>query len=205
MIIIDDISQRDPEWYALKAGVPGASEFSRIVQADGSPSKSRQEYIYELAGEKITGIQEETYQSFSMKQGIIREDEARRTYEFVTGESVHQVAFVFKDEKRNVGCSPDSLMPNTGLEIKCPMMKHHAKQLLNGGIPSDKHRQIQGSMWVCGFSIWQFMSYYPGMAPFILEVERDYKFTSALEHEMESFLQELEETYDKLRRKHGSM
>lgn len=199
MIIVDDIEQRSPEWYRIKAGIPSASEFSRIVQADGSPSKSRQEYLYELAGEKITGIQEETYQSFSMVQGIAREDEARDTYEFITGEPVRQVAFVFKDEKRNVGCSPDGLVENSGLEIKCPMMKHHTKQLLKGGVPSDKHRQIQGSMWVCGFHTWQFMSYYPGMKPFILEVQRDYKFTSALEYEMERFIIELESIYQKLR------
>ncbi len=199
MIIIDDIDQQSEEWFTLKAGVPGASDFSRIIQANGKPSKSRQEYLYELAGEKIIGTKEATYQSFAMEQGNKREAEAREYYEFVTGKDVQQVAFVFKDENRDVGCSPDGLMPNKGLEIKCPILKHHTKQLIEGGIPNEKHRQIQGSMWVCGFNFWIFMSYFPGMPPFILEVERDNKFISTLEVEMKSFLSELKETYDTLR------
>ena len=200
MIIIDNISQQSPEWYRLHAGVPGASSFSRIVTTKGEPSKSQQDYIYELASEKMTGTREQGYMSFAMEQGIIREEEARVFYELITGESISQVGFVFKDKERRVGCSPDGLLglqnPITknpsGLEIKCPLGKTHVKYLLSGKLPTDYFIQVQGSMWVSGFNKWVFMSYYPGMPPFILEVERDYKFTSALEVEMEAFLEELE-------------
>lgn len=199
MIIVDDISQQSPEWNALHAGVPGASSFSRIVTTKGEPSKSQEDYIYELACEKITGTREQGYTSFAMEQGIVREDEARKLYEFISDEPVRQVGFVFKDEKRACGCSPDGLLSGSGIEIKCPLGKTHVKYLLNRKLPTDYFVQVQGSMWVCGVNSWIFFSYFPGLEPFILEVQRDYKFTSALEVEMESFLQQLETVYRKLK------
>ena len=125
------------------------------------------------------------------------------------GDIVRQVGFVFKDEDRLVGCSPDALIydlddtdllnPVTGLEIKCPKMKTHVAQLLNGGLPAEKFQQVQGSMWVCGFHSWEFISYHPGMAEFRLTVRRDYKFTVALDSEMIMFLDELDEVYNQLK------
>jgi hypothetical protein len=126
----------------------------------------------------------------------------------VTGDVVKQVGFVFKDEKMNVGCSPDALIfdpsdlcdPVTGLEIRCGKMKTHVKQLLTEDFPKDKFQQIHGSMWVCNFHSWEFIAYHPGMPEFRLTVLRDYKFTSALEYEMEMFLDELDEVYNKLKK-----
>ena len=34
MIIIDDIEQGKPEWFALKAGVPSTSSFDKIVTTE---------------------------------------------------------------------------------------------------------------------------------------------------------------------------
>ena len=220
MIIIDDIDQLSPEWYALHAGVPGAASFDRVVKANGDPSKQREEYLYELAGERRIGTREDGYMSWDMRKGIEREGEARTYYEYLTGEVVRQVGFVFKNEERRVGCSPDGLIlgkavadiyPDityddaylTGLEIKAPKMKNHVKTLLEREVPDDKWIQIQGCMWVCSFHSWQFLSYFPDMDPVILTVERDYKFTSDLEHEMMSFLDELDEVYKELTEKTG--
>lgn len=211
MVIIDDIEQQTEEWYRLKAGVPGASSFDRIVTPTGDPSKSRDDYILELAGERMIGIQEEGYVSWDMRKGIEREDKARACYEYMTDDTIKEVGFVFKDDTRRVGCSPDALIydlddtdlldPVSGLEVKCPKLRNQVSQLLNGGLPPDKVIQIQGCMWVCGFHSWEFISYFPGMDPYILNVKRNYKFTSALEEEMIMFLDELDEVYDKLIRR----
>lgn len=206
MIIIDNIDQRSESWHKLRAGIPTASEFSRIVKENGDPSKSRQDYLYELAGERIIGMSENGYQSWDMLKGIEREDEARAYYEFLTGETVKQVGFVFRDKHRNVGCSPDGLimhlptnLPKRGLEIKAPKLKNHVAQLLTKTLPPDKYHQIQGCMWVCSLYSWSFISYYPGMELFILDIQRDYKFTSALEYEMEIFIEELDAVEKELR------
>lgn len=208
MIIIDDIEQRTDEWFRLKAGIPGASSFDRIVKPNGDPSKSREDYILELAGERMTGIQEEGYSSYHMRKGTEREGKARECYEFMTDDTTKEVGFVFKDESRRVGCSPDSLIydplidetaPVSGLEIKCPKLSNHVAQLLNPELPPDKFQQVQGCMWVCNFHSWEFISYFPDMDPLILTVQRDYKFTSALETEVLMFLDELDEIYKQLK------
>lgn len=209
MIIIDDIDQQGEEWFKLRAGIPTASEFHRIVQPNGESSASRQDYLYELAGERIAGVKESGYTSWDMKKGIEREPEARLCYEHVTDDIVRQVGFVFMDEDRSIGCSPDGLIfdpddlvnPVCGLELRCGKMKVHVKQLLTEAFPLDKFQQIHGSMWVCGFHSWEFMAYHPGMPEFRLTVRRDYKFTSALEFEIEGFLEELDEVYKKLKEK----
>jgi len=215
MIIVDDVEQKSPEWYQIRAGIPTASNFSRIVTPKGDPSKSQQDYVYELAGERIIGTSENGYQSWDMLKGLEREDEARAYFEFVTGNEIRQVGFVYKDDSASVGCSPDGLIMHpdlrsgsmsvfenevkSGLEIKCPKLKNHVAQLLTKELPPDKFHQIQGCMWVCGVHSWIFMSYYPNMPPFILEVQRDYKFIGALEYEIERFNEELDAVYKQLR------
>jgi hypothetical protein len=230
MIIIDDIEQKSQEWHRIRAGIPTASEFSKIVKENGDPSKSQEGYIHQLAGERILGMSENGYQSYDMLKGIEREAEARAYYEFVTGETVKQVGFVYKDMSKSCGCSPDGLIKSfmtrcssvspekypmeslptfepprefytKGLEIKCPKLKNHVAQLLSKELPPDKFHQIQGCMWVCDLHSWVFLSYYPGLPPFILEVQRDYKFIGALEYELERFNEELEAVYKELKDK----
>jgi len=158
MIIIDDTDQRSEEWDNIRSGIPTASDFSRIVQKNGDPSDSRQNYLYELAAERITGRKEDGYTSWDMKKGIENEAEARLCYEHTSGDIVRQVGFVFMNEDRQVGCSPDGLIfdpddlvnPVCGLEIRCEKGSIHVKQLLTESVPSDKFQQIHGSMWVCG-------------------------------------------------------
>jgi len=199
MIVEDSFEQRSDEWFRAKAGVPGASSFDKIITPSGVPSKSAKEYAYHLAGEKLLGRIEEGYVSYAMRQGTDREDEARQAYEIITGHEVRQAALVYKNESRNVACSPDGLMPEKGLEIKCPMLKTHVKYMLfSDALAEEYFVQVQGSMWVCGLSEWDLMSYYPGMPPVILTIERDDNFISKLESEMISFLRFLNEIHLKL-------
>ena len=199
MIIEDSFEQRSDLWFRAKAGVPGASSFDKIIAPSGVSSKSAKEYAYQLAGEKLLGRIEEGYVSFAMQQGIEREDEARQAYEIITGNEVRQVALVYKNESKNVACSPDGLLENKGLEIKCPILKTHVKYMLfSDALAKEYFCQVQGSMWVCGLSEWDLMSYYPGMPPVISTIERDDNFISKLESEMISFLRFLNEIHSKL-------
>ena len=205
MIIEDSFLQRSEQWREAKAGIPGASNFNKIVTSKGAPSKQAKDYIYQLAGEKILGRIEETYTSFAMQQGIDREDEARLLYELITGKQVHQVALVYKNDSKSVSCSPDGLLDaqrlkdQKGLEIKCPLLKTHVKYLLdNTTLIKEYFIQVQGSMWVCDFNTYDLMSYVPGMPDLILTVKRDNEFIAALETEMIKFLRELEKVYDRL-------
>ena len=102
--------QNTPEWDALRLGVPSASQFEKIVQSDGARSKSRDGYLYDLAGELRTGERQEKYKNSDMDRGHEREAESRQVYEFIHGVTVELVGFCFYDEKKLFGCSPDGFV-----------------------------------------------------------------------------------------------
>lgn len=188
-----DVAQLSPEWFAARCGVPSASNFDKIVTATGAPSKQAEKYLWRLAGERITGIAEETYQNAAMLRGIELEVEARKLYELTTGETVRQVGFCLEDD--GYGCSPDGLVGDEGMiQIKCPIMTTHVGYLLNGGPVSDYFQQIQGELLVTGSKWSDLMCYYPGMKPSITRIERDEGFIKKLKVELENFIKELEET-----------
>jgi hypothetical protein len=55
-------------------------------------------------------------------------------------------------------------------------------------------------MYVTGRKWWDFLSYYPGMPPLIVRVHRDREFIIKLAAAINIFNEDLEETYQKLRR-----
>jgi len=74
---IIECSQRSPEWYEVKRGIPSSSGFSDIITSTGKPSKSAMGYAQELAAERISGFTELSYQSRAMEEGSRREEESR--------------------------------------------------------------------------------------------------------------------------------
>ena len=147
------------------------------------------------------GREVDGYTNAAMQHGTAMEPEGRALFEFITGLELKQVGLVYRDESRRVLCSPDGLLPNAGFEQKNPLAKTHAKYLFDGKLPSDYFQQCQGSMWVCGFESWWFLSNYPGMPPLLLEVKRDEKWIAKLEVVMSEFLDELDNVYQKLLQK----
>ena len=201
MIIIDDIKQGTPEWLAEKLGKPSASNIDKIITNDGKLSKQREGYLYELAGEVITGRQENSFKSAAMEQGTERENESRNFFEFISGATIKQVGVIYKDERKLFLCSPDGILEDKkeGLELKNPLAKTQIKYLLDGKLPSEYYGQIQMSLYVTGYDYWNFVSYVPGMKPLILRVTRDEKFIKALKVELEIFTQELNKLVEKIK------
>uniref|UniRef100_A0A6M3JJX8 Putative exonuclease n=1 Tax=viral metagenome TaxID=1070528 RepID=A0A6M3JJX8_9ZZZZ len=199
MIIIDCVQLSD-EWFSEKAGVPSAGSFDKIVTTKGEPSKSAKGYMYQLAAEAITGKCEQGYQSGPMSVGIEREEESRALYELIYGVEVQQVGFIYPDEQKKWGCSPDGIINGEyGLEMKNVLPKTQIKYLLDEKLPTEYIQQVQGSLLVTGFDRWDFFSYSPGLDPFILQVERDEKFIEKLRAELDKFCLELSEIIKKLK------
>ena len=201
MIPLWDIEQGSDTWFAEKAGKPGASSFDKIITTKGEPSKTRQDYIFQLAAERIVGREVDGYTNSAMQRGTAMEPEGRALFEFITGKTLRQVGLVYRDESRRVLCSPDGLLENAGFEQKAPLAKTHAKYLLAGTLPYDYFQQVQGSMWVCSFEKWFFQSHYPGMPPLIIECHRDEKFISRLAVIMDEFLNELDHVHAEILKK----
>lgn len=188
---IIDCEQGSPGWYKIRCGIPTASGFDKIVTSRGEPSKQREGYLYQLAGERITKCPAETYQNEDMLKGKQLEDEARKYYEFAYRVKVKQVGFCL--EEKLYGCSPDGLVgPGGLLEIKCPKGSTHVKYLLDDKVPLDYWQQLQGQLLVTGRTWVDFMSYVPGMKPLIVRVKKDKKFLIALERELKVFCANLE-------------
>jgi len=198
MVIIDCI-QGEEQWFSEKAGKPGASNFDKIITTKGEPSKSAKKYLYQLAGESLTGLKAESYQNAAMLRGIELEPKARSLFELVHDVEVKQVGLCYPDEQKKYLCSPDGLLDDAGLEIKCPEIQTHVSYLLEGKLPTDYFQQVHGGMAVTGLSSWVFMSYYPGLPPFIIKVERDEAFITKLKAELDSFCYELALTVKRLK------
>jgi hypothetical protein len=195
---IIECEQLSPEWIAARCGIPTASAFDKIVTSKGERSTQRQKYMYQLAGERVAGAPEETYQNGAMQRGILLEPEARSFYELVTGQEVRKVGFCLADGEK-FGCSPDGFVGTDGLlQIKCPSLAVHVGYLLGGKLPTDYFQQVHGEIFVTGREWSDFMSYYPGVKPFIVRVTRDGAFNALLHSELQAFCTELEETIKRI-------
>jgi len=194
------MEQNSPEWVTEKLGKPSASRCSEIISPKGKPSASAKPYMYELASERITGAKNpDKYTNNFIQEGHDREQEARDLYCLVNEVELESVGVVYRDEKKQYLCSPDALVLNPifsgdeGLECKNVMPKTQVKRLIDNVLPSEYFGQIQFSLLVTGFKIWNFFSYAPCMRPLHIRVQRDEKFIALLEIELNLFCKRLDE------------
>lgn len=196
---IINCEQGSPEWHAVRAGCVTASEFDTVLAQGkgGAPSKTRQTYLYKLAGEILTGEVVESYTNAHMERGKIMEDEARAYYQFKTDQEIQQVGFL---KRGQVGCSPDGLIEANGMhEIKTKLPHLHIAVLLADHLPPEHKAQCQGSLWVAEREWIDFQSYWPKLPPFIKRVYRDEVYIAELAKSVEAFVEELNALVHKLR------
>ena len=192
-MIILDVEQGSLAWLQARAGLPCSSNFDRIITTKGEPSAQRQKYLYTLTGERLTGMPMETYTNGNIERGKELEAEARAAYEFITDNEVKQVGFCL-NEGRSYGNSPDGLIgEDGGLEIKCPTLSVAVEYLDKGKLPTAYWQQLQGALLVTGREWWDFCSYFPGLPPLIVRVERNEEFIEKLHDELVVFCIELDE------------
>ena len=103
-----DCVQGTPEWFAIRCGIPTASNFDKIITTKGDPSKQRTKYLWQLAGEYVAGKSDETYQNAAMIRGVEIEPEARTYYEITNGVEVEKVGFCLAEG--GYGASPDGFV-----------------------------------------------------------------------------------------------
>jgi hypothetical protein len=205
-IILDNFLQRSPQWIEARLGNPGASSISKIITSKGEPSKQREDYLLQLAAERITGRCEEGgFLSQHMINGIEREEPARALFEMITGLEVRQVGIVYKDERRHCHCSPDGLISDDAiLELKNPMAKTHIRSLIDGTLPPEYFSQCMMSLYVCERDLLYFMSNADGLPPLILEVRPDEKYIEKLAKALDDFWADLEKTVEKIKAMKGT-
>lgn len=195
-----DAQQGSEKWFRAKLGVVSASNASKAVAK--RDSETRLTYMSELVAQICTGMIEEINSKY-MDWGNTHEDAARSHYEFMTGQTMTQVPFVFKDDTFREGCSPDGLVSALkGAEIKCPFNSvHYVKFFAEGSIKSEYQWQYQYTMRVMGADKWDFCQYDPRMKknPLkILTVERDDEKQRAFDDLIPAFIMDMDKMLAKL-------
>jgi hypothetical protein len=178
-LIILNHEQGTEDWFNARLGVPSASNYAKLITATGNPSTSADGYINQLIAERMTGERAEIYTNAHMERGTALEPEARAYYEFMRDMEAQEVGFCLHDEVKT-GCSPDALVGDGGLEIKCPSSAVHVSYLRENRLPPAYKQQVMGCMWITGAEWWDFLSYHPAMPSLLIQVKREQKYIDAL-------------------------
>lgn len=200
-----DIIQGTDAWHQLRLGKVTASRVADIMaKTKTGVSASRQNYLIELALQRVTGTIEPTYTNDAMAWGTATEPQARVAYEVKTGNFVDQIAFVNHPTIEWFGCSPDGLVNSDGLiEIKCPNSATHWATIKDGKPPTKYIIQMQTQMAVTNRQWCDFVSFDPRMPErsqlFICRVERDKTMIEEIESEVVKFLSEVESEVNLMR------
>ena len=172
-MIVHDCVQGSDEWKKLRAGVPTASEFSRIITSTGEQSKSRFGYACDLAAEKFAGgpMDDSWAGNAWTERGKEVEAEARARYEFQNDVAIQQIGFCTSDDGV-AGCSPDGLVGDEGMiETKVLKSQHHVTAILrfkkDGSIDPGYIQQTQGQLWVTGRK-WVDLVFYSPLLPMLV-------------------------------------
>lgn len=119
------VEQGSQEWLNLRAGIPTASCFDKIVTPTGKLSKSARGYMSWLLAERVLGMPILTKQSVAMIRGTQFEADAVSFYANLCEFKISTVGFVTTDDGR-IGASPDRWAGESGQwEIKVPEIQTH--------------------------------------------------------------------------------
>lgn len=191
-MIVHDVVQGTTDWLSIRAGIPTASAFDRIITPKGKPSTQAEKYMHLLLAERMMGHPVTGFQSAWMERGKELEGEAVLYYEGVRELDTQVIGFVTNDE-RTIGASPDRFVGDDGLlELKVPAEHTHVGYLLTRAVDAEYYPQVQGQLWVTGRKWLDIMSYHPEMPPAIIRVERDEAYIATLREGVMTFSAALE-------------
>lgn len=197
-LIVHDMEQGSPEWFAIRSGKPTASEFSTVM-AKGE-GKTRRAYMLKLAGEILTGEPMVNYQNAAMLRGKEQEGDARDRYSLLYDCEPVIVGFL-EEPDVGAGASPDALLGDDGLlEIKSADPHVLIDKLMRGSFPSEHVAQAQGNLWISGREWIDLAIFCPRLPLFVKRATRDESYIANLAAEVARFNEELAETVEKVRR-----
>ena len=175
--------QGTEEWRNARKCKITASIAKKIITPTGKLSASADDLIIDLVTESIVDdpILQRRQEMLSLKDeiawGNLHEPDARKQFVETTDLPIKEVGFLQSHLHIALGCSPDGFWDECdepyGLELKCPLSTTHARWHYEKVLPAEHVVQVHFSMAVTGVKSWYFMSYYPGLKPFIVRALRD--------------------------------
>lgn len=188
-MIIHNVEQHSPQWFALRLGVPTASCFGKIITpVSGELSKQAATYAHELVAETMLGYPVKNLDDmFWIERGQELEPQAVRMYEFTFDAETKPVGFMTTDDGQ-IGASPDRLVGADGImEIKCCSPTIHMGYVL-GAIEEKYKPQIQGQLYISGRQWCDWFAYHPELPPKRIRTLRDEEYIERLDRALRGFL-----------------
>ena len=185
--------QGSQEWLDARLGKVTASRIGDLLSKTKTGwGASRYSYMGELIAERLTGRQNETFMNAAMQWGKDNEAKARAAYEFKFDKLVTEVGMVEHPRLLGwAGASPDGLVDDGLIEIKCPSTITHLDTISSGNVPSRYMLQMQWQM-ECTDKKWcDFVSFDPRLPEnlklFVKRIEKG----ADLEPEIRTFIDEM--------------
>lgn len=202
--VSEQLVQGTEAWLRSRLGKVTASRVADVMaKTKTGPSASRQAYLDQLVVEILTGQRADSFSSTAMAWGTDTEPLARAAYEARVGEFVDETGFHLHPRIEQSGASPDGLIGEGLIEIKCPNSATHIEYVVSKRVPAKYVHQMQWQMACLGRPWCDFLSYDPRMPRelqmFLVRVKRDDVHIKALENEVEVFLGELNQRITQLK------
>lgn len=193
-----DLEQGSEEWLKARAGIPTASNFSKILTNGLKSSKSKRDYMLSVVFEKIAKAKDsaDNYKSSLMQRGNDLEEEAKISYGITNDVLVKDVGIVLRDDGE-VGASPDGLVGDDGIiEIKCVLGSTLLSELETSTF-SKYLLQIQGNLWITERKWCDLIIYHPQVKLFTVRIFRDEEKIKAIESHVNRFIVDCEKMFKK--------
>jgi len=200
----DCMEQRTEEWFSARLGKVTASRVADVLaKIKSGESASRKNYKMELVVQRLTGKAGESFTNAAMEWGTEQEPFARMAYEAHTGTFVKEEGFVNHPTIEGFGCSPDGIVGEGLIEIKCPNTANHIETVLENKAPSKYIPQMQCQMACTGAKWCDFVSFDPRVPEdlqlLVVRVERDQEYIDSMEVEVKQFLSEVLDLFNQLK------
>ena len=195
-----DVQQGSREWHMMRAGVITASRADCLLAAKGT--LKRDGYLAELVGQVCTGQVPDDIPAKALMWGREHELAAKGAYSAARLEIVKDIPFIYKDRAMRFGCSPDGLLSDRGLELKCPWStRTYIEFACSDKIKPEYIKQCQFSMWMSGLDQWDFANFDPRMQSkklHLVTIERDEKMMKLLDEAGAEFIEDMDAMLNKL-------
>jgi putative phage-type endonuclease len=185
--------QGSDEWFAARLGRVTASRIGDVLAKTKSGwGASRYSYMGELIAERLTGRPNESFTTTAMQWGKDNEAKARAAYEFKYDKVVTEVGFIEHPRFEGLaGASPDGLVENGLIEIKCPSTITHLETITSGNIPTRYQLQMQWQMECTGKSWCDFISFDPRLPENLQLFVKRVEIGELIEPEIRRFTDEM--------------
>jgi putative phage-type endonuclease len=200
--------QRTEQWLLDRLGHVTASKADCVLA--GKETAKRHGYIIQLVTERLTGQVQDSFSNSAMAWGTEQEPVARAVYQSTLAGDlfVEETGFVKHPTIEWLGASPDGLVGEGLVEIKCPNSTTHVEYLMDGKVPAKYKPQMMVQM-LCTQRKWcDFVSFDPRLPEdlqlFVVRFEPKQEELDKIESAIKNFLTEVDKATNKLRSKHGS-